>query len=222
MPEERIDFEHITQIYRQERSKKSLVSLPKNFFRNMREYINKLQKNCEEEEKRSMHSPKSIMLRDELKKAIKKSDEIWKIRMRKLVTSASSKLMGASIDKSAFTNEELEIFEKVVKVLEEGTNEIYMLEKLEEGEKEEKGIKEEKGEEEVLKAIEPSPKPEVKQEPRKELKDDVVVHILEDLPPMAGKDENYLLKKNDVVTLPKEIASVLVKKKKAKRIEVAI
>jgi len=77
-------------------------------------------------------------------------------------------------------------------------------------------------EEEVLKAMEPASKPEVKPEPSKELKDDVVVHILEDLPPMAGKDENYLLKKNDVVTLPKEIASVLVKKKKAKRIEVAI
>jgi DNA replication initiation complex subunit (GINS family) len=50
--------------------------------------------------------------------------------------------------------------------------------------------------------------------------DELAVQILEDLPPLAGKNVNYLLKKDDVVTLPKEIASVLCKKNKAKQIEI--
>ncbi len=53
------------------------------------------------------------------------------------------------------------------------------------------------------------------------LKDHVLVHVLEDLPPFAGIDTTYRLKKEDVVTLPKTIADILVGRGKARIIQMA-
>lgn len=266
MPGERVTFESITQVYREERSKKGLVPLPKDFYENMRAYISELQKRCDEEDAKAPHSPKSIILHDELKKALKKRDEIWKIRMRKLVTFASSKLMGASIDKKPMTVEEQRIFEDIMNILKGGTDEVYGLVEAKAMEDIVSHMEEEPREEpertpqepaaeieEERRIEEPTPeKPKAKEqsslkidgawtakkEAKTELKaaqtvekkdeverpksDELAVQILEDLPPLAGKNVNYHLRKDDVVTLPKEIASVLCKKNKAKMIEIGI
>jgi DNA replication initiation complex subunit (GINS family) len=267
MPGERITFESITRVYREEKSKKGLVPLPKDFYQNMRTYISELQKRCDEEDAQAPHSPKSIILHDELKKALKKRDEIWKIRMRKLVTFASSKLMGASIDKKPMTGEEQRIFEDIMSILKGGTDEVYGLVEAEvmedivshmaEEPQEEperapqkppevearEDIKIEESIPERTKAKEQSSlkidggwtakeggKTEVAVAQIEEKKEDIerprsdklAVQILEDLPPLAGKNVNYHLKKDDVVTLPKEIASVLCKKNKARKIEIGI
>jgi len=55
--------------------------------------------------------------------------------------------------------------------------------------------------------------------PAPTLKDHVVVHVLEDLPPFAGIDTTYHLKKEDVVTLPQTIAKVLVDRGKARIVQ---
>jgi DNA replication initiation complex subunit (GINS family) len=267
MPGERVTFESITQVYREEKSKKGLVPLPKDFYRNMRTYISELQKRCDEEDVRAPHSPKSIILHDELKKALKKRDEIWKIRMRKLVTFASSKLMGASIDKKPMTGEEQRIFEDIMKILKGGTDEVCGLveakvmedivthmdeEPQEEPERvpqesspaeveEETMIEESVPEEPKAKEhsslkidgawsakeerkteVEVPQKAKIQDETEKPSGDELAVQILEDLPPLAGKNVNYHLRKDDVVTLPKEIASVLCKKNKARMIEISI
>ncbi len=53
------------------------------------------------------------------------------------------------------------------------------------------------------------------------LKDHVLVHVLEDLPPFAGIDTTYRLKKEDVVTLPKTIAQILVDRGKARIVQMS-
>jgi len=53
------------------------------------------------------------------------------------------------------------------------------------------------------------------------LKDHVLVHVLEDIPPFAGIDTTYRLKREDVVTLPKTIAQILVDRGKARIVQVA-
>ena len=53
------------------------------------------------------------------------------------------------------------------------------------------------------------------------LKDHVLVHVLEDLPPFAGIDTTYRLKKEDVVTLPKTVAQILVDRGKARIIQMS-
>src|SRR3990170_685953 len=50
-------------------------------------------------------------------------------------------------------------------------------------------------------------------------KDLVVVHVLEDIPPFAGIDAMYRLRKEDVVTLPRAIAKVLIDRGKVRVIQ---
>ena len=55
---------------------------------------------------------------------------------------------------------------------------------------------------------------------RPEARDVVVVHVLEDIPPFAGLDVSYHLRKEDVVTLPRGIAKVLIDRGKARLVQV--
>ena len=50
-------------------------------------------------------------------------------------------------------------------------------------------------------------------------KDLVVVHVLEDIPSFAGIDAKYTLKKEDVVTLPRAIAKVLIDRGKVRIVQ---
>ena len=49
--------------------------------------------------------------------------------------------------------------------------------------------------------------------------DYVVLRILEDMPPIAGPDRNYELKKEDMVSLPTNIAKALIARKKAVKVQ---
>ena len=52
-----------------------------------------------------------------------------------------------------------------------------------------------------------------------EAKDLVVVHVLDDLPAFAGIDAKYTLRKEDVVTLPRAIAKVLIDRGKVRVVQ---
>jgi len=52
-----------------------------------------------------------------------------------------------------------------------------------------------------------------------EARDVVVVHVLEDIPPFAGLDVSYRLRKEDIVTLPRGIGKVLVDRGKARIVQ---
>ena len=65
------------------------------------------------------------------------------------------------------------------------------------------------------------PEYHLEEEPFDTVQDDsVLVRILEDLPDFVGTDRTYTLSKEDVVTLPKEIAEALVKGSKAVEINI--
>lgn len=53
------------------------------------------------------------------------------------------------------------------------------------------------------------------EEPRETESDTMVIRVLEDLPPFAGPDRDYELHKEDIVTLPKAMAAILVNSQKA-------
>src|SRR5207247_11447030 len=52
-------------------------------------------------------------------------------------------------------------------------------------------------------------------------KDLVIVHVLEDIPAFAGIDAKYTLKKEDVVTLPRALAKVLMDRGKVRLVQTA-
>jgi DNA replication initiation complex subunit (GINS family) len=50
--------------------------------------------------------------------------------------------------------------------------------------------------------------------------ENMVLRILEDVPSFAGVAGNYKLKKEDIASLPRKVAEILVKKGKAQEIQV--
>ena len=72
-------------------------------------------------------------------------------------------------------------------------------------------------EEPEIQPIQPPAEPEIvtAEEPHETESDTMVIRVLEDLPPFAGPDRDYELHKEDIVTLPKAMAAILVNSQKA-------
>lgn len=189
--EDEMSFRRITRIYREESSRRSLTPLEPDFFEKLNAYLKDLDASAREQDSKSKSS---ALLTDECQKATKKRDQVFRLRSRKIANLAASKATGASVDLEPLTGPELAIFENIVAVITDARARIYGAGKAEAVEK---------------------PKA-VTQPPSK----NVVLRILEDIPPFAGAEGNYNLKREDVASLPKKVADILVKKGKAQEIEV--
>ncbi len=218
--EDEVNFERVTKVYREETGKKTLTTLEADFYDKLAAYIRRLEEGAHRESAKDSNAPKAIMLQDELRKARKKRDQIFMYRERKLALLASSRASGAEVEVPNLPSQERFLFENMVALLRRAREHAFGGSPF---------------------GAEAAPIPEdttlppatdkptsmrvVTSEETKRprvaptLKDHVVVHVLEDLPPFAGLDTTYHLKKEDVVTLPKTIAQILVDRGKARIVQ---
>ena len=225
--EEEVNFERVTKVYREESGKKTLVNLEADFYDKLAAYVARLDGGATAEAQKDPNSPKALLLQDELRKVRKRRDQIFTYRERKLALLASSRASGAEVEVPHLTTQESALFENMVALLKKSRADAF-------GPlphpAEATGATPSK-EPPRPKGPAPSKEPErmrvVRAEDTKRapvtptLKDHVLVHVLEDLPPFAGIDTTYRLKKEDVVTLPKTIAEILVGRGKARIVQVA-
>jgi DNA replication initiation complex subunit (GINS family) len=217
--EEEVNFERVTKLYREESGKKTLVSLEADFYDKLARYIARLEESANAEASKGPNSPKSLLLQDELRKVRKRRDQIFTYRERKLALLASSRASGAEVEVPNLPSQDRILFEGLVSLLKKARAEAFGG----------SPFGQEPVQPETPQPAKPGPPPKepermrvVKAEDTKRaptapsLKDHVLVHVLEDLPPFAGIDTTYRLKKEDVVTLPKTIAEILVNRGKAK------
>ncbi len=223
--EDEVNFERVTKVYREETGKKTLSNLESDFYDKLASYLARLEEAAVREAKADPNSPKAVMLQDELRKVRKKRDQIFTYRERKLALLASTKASGGEIDVMNLPTQERSLFENMVSVLvraraeafggspfgsETGTADATAAPKSSPA-----GTA--KGASEPLKVVRSDETRKARVAPS--LKDHVLVHVLEDLPPFAGIDTTYHLKKEDVVTLPKTIAQILVDRGKARIVQ---
>ncbi len=207
MAGEEITLERILQVYREESQKKALSRLEPDFWERVQAYVEALEGDLKKESSRDPNSAKAALLRDELKKVLKRREQIYQYRERKMALMVTSAASGASVDTSPLTRLEERSFKALLEVLEGGRSRAFGMAVEEEREAKEEAPKE--------------TKKEVKRErkkPAKAVKEKTLVRILEDVPPFLGLDMTYKLRKEDVVTLPDEVAKVLISKGKAERI----
>ncbi len=207
MAGEEITLERILQVYREESQKKALSRLEPDFWERVQAYVEALEGDLKKESSRDPNSAKAALLRDELKKVLKRREQIYQYRERKMALMVTSTASGASVDTSPLTRLEERSFKALLEVLEGGRSRAFGMAVEEEREAKEEAPKE--------------TKKEVKRErkkPAKAVKEKTLVRILEDVPPFLGLDMTYKLRKEDVVTLPDEVAKVLISKGKAERI----
>lgn len=222
--EEEVNFERVTKVYREESGKKTLVTLEADFYDKLAAYVTRLDESANKEAQKDPNSPKALLLQDELRKVRKRRDQIFTYRERKLALLASSRASGAEVDVPNLTTQERALFEQMVALLKKSRSDAFGGSPF--------------GSEPAPPAGQPGEAADAaKKEPERiqvvradatkrvvvppSLKDHVLVHVLEDLPPFAGIDTTYRLKKEDVVTLPKTIAQILVDRGKARIVQTA-
>jgi DNA replication initiation complex subunit (GINS family) len=213
MAEEGVNFERITRIYREETSKSTLTKLEADFYEKMNSYFEDLKSSANKEISKDAHSPKAVMLQDEVRKVNQKRDQIYRARERKIVLMASSKVGGTEVDTKVLTKNEKTLFGILVEDLKGARQQIFV------GEKPPTKKAAPKPEKKVEKKEPAPPMKEVKTEDAEE--GTAVIKVLEDIPPFAGIDVTYELKKEEVVTLPMKVARILSESGKAKVLEIS-
>jgi DNA replication initiation complex subunit (GINS family) len=222
--EEEVNFERVTKVYREESGKKTLVALEEDFYDKLAAYVARLEEGANREAQADPNSAKALMLQDELRKVRKRREQIFTYRERKLALLASSRASGADVELPALPRQERSLFEAMVSLLRQSRTDAFGGSPF--GSESEAPA----AERAAATASSPARKPaagmkvltsEETKVPKvaPSLKDHLIVHVLEDLPPFAGLDTTYQLKKEDVVTLPKTIAEILVSRGKARIVQ---
>ncbi|MCX6651285.1 MAG: hypothetical protein NT131_06490 [Methanomassiliicoccales archaeon] len=219
-PLEKINYKEVMEVHRKEQKTEDLMEVRRDLYPAYREFLEGLKKASEEEIKNDPYSFKAGTLANEVKKVSTKGQQIFFLRMRKVATMATRASSGAKIDLGRLTDEERELYDQVLRSINE-CRELAM-----EGKMPEARPSAQVGS--VCGAVDQG---QLRQALNlvngKDAKDDadasktfdrVLVRVLEDLPEIAGIDRPYRLNKNDVVNLPVPIGCALIKRGKAQEI----
>ena len=209
-----MSYEDIMGLFRQENKSSQLTKVDSSLYERIGAYIKTLRKESEREIAMNPMSQASMMLNDQLKKAIDKAKRVYELRQRKISLLALRKVAGDNPDTGNLTPDELVLFSSLTSVL--GAH------------KDSRADFEEFGPRftQPLDVVElpdvPSAKVcEAKEEPgpgRGQPEELVLVRVLEDVPTFAGVDKDYRLRKEDIISLPKGVAGTLVSHGKVKLI----
>lgn len=218
MADEEVSFERVTKVYREESSKKTLARVEPDFYGKLASYLRGLEARATEEATRAPNSPKTMLLQDEYRKVVKKREQILQYRMRKIAILAASKASGGETDTAGLATPEVALFEGLVQLLARAREDAFTAEPPATAARTPVPVPKEGREGPPAPAFQRLAEP-----PKKILppaaKDLVVVHVLEDIPPFAGIDAMYRLRKEDIVTLPRAIAKVLIDRGKVRVVQ---
>jgi len=206
-------YEDIMGLFRQENKSSQLTKVDPTLYDKMGAYIKKLRKESEREIAMNPMSQASLMLNDQLKKAIDKAKRVYELRERKISLLALRKVAGDNPDLNNLTPDELVLFSNLTSVMGAHKDSNADFEELGPRFTQPKDV-------EVLPEA-PSAKVCESKKESVASEDDVVdelvlVRVLEDVPTFAGVDKDYKLRKEDIVSIPKNIANTLVTHGKVK------
>jgi len=214
-------YSQLRNLERQERQSPELMNVGNDFYEAVRRHIRELEERLEEERARDPSSKKVLLISDELRNTRRIWDSIFERREKKVVQAALSAARSGSHTPKHMTSQEKEFYRRLVDILEENRRVIL--------EGEEVTPQPEAAEDRVQPGEDPRCQPEAgkgpagkKGEPSPAPVTGVVLRITKDVPSFVGSDmKNYSLKEEDVVTLPRDMADILVKRGAAEKITVA-
>jgi DNA replication initiation complex subunit (GINS family) len=219
-PLEQINYKEVTEIHRKEQRSADLVEVRRDLYPAFRGFLDKLKRESEEEIHKDPYSFKASSMSNEVKKVSVKGQQIFFMRMRKIISMATRASSGAKIDLVRLTEEEREMYDQVLRSINE-CRELSM-----EGKVPEPRAPPVTGSvcstvdpcqmNDALKRVNGKGHSEEMETPRP--LERVMVRILENLPEIAGMDRPYRLTKDDVANLPAPIGCALIKRGKAEEI----
>ncbi|UCE91567.1 MAG: DNA replication complex GINS family protein [Methanobacteriota archaeon] len=206
-------YEDIMTLFRMEYRSQQLTKVDPALYQKIGAYVRSLRKENEKEIAKSPNSPASMMLNDQLKKSTDKAKRVYELRQRKIALLALRKVAGDSPETGNLTPDELVLFSSLVSVLtahrgrnadldapDASATDGEIVEAPEAVEESEEAAGRDQGEAKGAAGF-------------------ALVRVMEDVPTFAGVDRDYTLRKEDVVSLPKNVADALAAHGKIKLIE---
>ncbi len=219
MSEGELKIEDVVDVKEREQSSESIQKLRRDFFkdvRGMKEQIKDSIKETDPWMERELKKNEWMKIKSML-------DFLVNRRLRKVALAAVHAAAGAkNVKTHNMTSKEKKLFEDMKELLSEARKEMIHGEyRREVPKKEEPAVEEQASAEE----IEMPPKEEHEEglsapTERDEKEGEVLIHITDDIPPFVDLDSRtYTLQKEDVVTLREDVASLLISRGKARKIE---
>lgn len=197
-------YEDIMTLFRQENKSPQLTKVDASLYEDISEYIKSIRKENEREIAMNPSSHASMMLNDQLKKAIDKAKRVYELRQRKIALLALRKVAGDNPSTDNLTPDELVLFSSLTSVLAAHKDSNADFEEL--------GPRQAKREPVVTLPESPPAKACAERADSVEAVEQarlVMARVLEDVPTFVGVDREYSLRKEDVVSLPEGIAKTL-------------
>lgn len=195
MDAEDINYKNLRRIQQLEKNSPLPTKIDSNFYQNLSSYLKTLEKMSEEEE----NQQKIKLIKEELQNTKKIADNIYELREKKIVQAALSTVRGGKPDLKNLIEPEKKLFDSLVDQIIASRKTIF--------EKESKEIKEDK--------VKPK---EEKEEKKTNI--NPIVRVTEDIPEFVGTDmKTYSLRKEDVLSLSKEMSEPLLKRGVVKQIK---
>ena len=108
-----LNYNDITKIYRTEQGSTEISEIRKDFYPSLREYIERMKRESEEEIRRDPYSTKASSMANEIKKVTQKGNQIFQFRQKKVMLMALRESNGGKVDISRLADEEKRFFEDI-------------------------------------------------------------------------------------------------------------
>lgn len=188
MDQEDINYKTLRKIQQQEKTFPLLTKIDRNFYQKFSEYLKNLQRIAEKEG----NSQKIKLFDDEIQNTKKIAFNIYELREKKIIQAALSKVRGGKPDLKNLLDIEKKLFDSLVKQIIVSREEIL--------------------EQKLEKKTDVKSAPETGKKEKKS-NTNAIVRVTQDTPEFVGTNmKTYSLRKDDVLTLPKEMSEPLLKR----------
>jgi DNA replication initiation complex subunit (GINS family) len=195
MDEDDISYKALRKIQQQEKTLPLLTRIDQNFYKKFSEYLTNLQRTAENEE----NSQRIQLFNDEIQNTKNIALNIYELREKKIVQAALSRVRGGKPDLKNLLEIEKKLFDSLVEQIIVSRKEIL--------------------EQKIEKKIQTKSAPETGEKEKKP-NTNTIVRVTQDTPEFVGTDmKTYLLRKDDVLTLPGEMSTPLLKRDVVKQIK---
>ena len=199
MEEDEINYRNLRKIQQTEKNSPVLTEIKSDFYNALLEYLENLNDRLENE----TSSQKQILLKDEIQNTKKIAMNIYEQREKKILLAVISKARGGNPDLKNMVDAEKNLFDPILELMLKSRKKIL---EIENRENKSNNIKAIKSNEEKTKEKQENPNP--------------IVKVTQDIPEFIGTDEKkYNLRKNDVLSLPKDMEEMLSKRDVVKKIK---
>ncbi len=198
MEEDEINYRTLRKIQQTEKNSPILTEIKSDFYLDLSEYLENLKTRLQDE----TSSQKQTLLKEEILNTQKIAENIYEQREKKILVAAISKARGGNPDLKNMINIEKNLFDSVLNIMIISRKQF---------------LKKESIEKKKIEPKEEPPKPKKSEEKQKN--SNPIVRVTHDMPEFIGTNEKkYNLRKNDILSLPKDMHDMLCKRGVVKKI----